>query len=725
MSDKEAGSLLVTLGLDIGQVKTNANKASRHFNSLQAKTNRAMRKMQTGTTAMIGTLTKLTSAFSILSVAGLGALATGVIRTSMTFQDLKSSLKTVTGSAVEADKAFAQIEEFALTTPYELENVVKAFIKLKALGLDPSEEALESYGNTASAMGMDLNQMIEAVADAATGEMERLKEFGIKASKQGDEVSFTFQNVTTTVKNSSEEIQQYLLDIGNNQFGGAMADQMNNLRPAFSNLSAAIKDVQVQIGNAGINDLVVEITNDMKDFVDSIDEKTIRKNVSGALTAMADLIEGASNVGDYLLENKEMVQGVGAIGLFLLGKKGYAALVAANLLFEGTASSMEAMHKALIMPEEAVVSIENYASKMEKALAKEKMILEEIAEFKEYGWGIQELRATEELKAQRKIIAGLQLMKAGTDKLNPAIEEEASLVDGLADSLRRAAANALIMNDAAEAAVSIGGAEAIDNHFAKNAAPAPAEEDPEIAKQKEALALKLDTLTTSLMTEEERLYESYDRRRLIADTAFENDLMTEEAHKEILLKLENDFENKRTAMTIKGYSQREKYAAMSGKRQTKFALDQMVQMTQGITQHSRTAFKINKMASMANAALKIPEAASNAYTWGAAFGGPALGAAMAALAVGAQVAQLNAIKSQQFGGGGGSAPSLAASGGTPGNPVIQSGDTGPTAAPVEDIRRLQVDITVDGTGQLDRAQAEEIARSLRDYIDDGGEAIAV
>jgi hypothetical protein len=38
-------------------------------------------------------------------------------------------------------------------------------------------------------MGKDMMQMIEAVADASTGEFERLKEFGIKASKQGDQVA--------------------------------------------------------------------------------------------------------------------------------------------------------------------------------------------------------------------------------------------------------------------------------------------------------------------------------------------------------------------------------------------------------------------------------------------------------------------------------------------------------------------------------------------------------
>ena len=61
---------------------------------------------------------------------------------------------------------------------------MQGFTKLVALGLNPSQRAMESYGNTAAAMGKDLSQMIEAVADAATGEFERLKEFGIKSKRR-------------------------------------------------------------------------------------------------------------------------------------------------------------------------------------------------------------------------------------------------------------------------------------------------------------------------------------------------------------------------------------------------------------------------------------------------------------------------------------------------------------------------------------------------------------
>jgi len=179
----------------------------------------------------------------IMSLSGIAgslsfvAFAGKLISVQREFDVLNSSLITVTGSSDNAKKEFAWIKDFASTTPYQLNEVTGAFVKMKALGLDASREALTSYGNTASAMGKDLNQMIEAVADAATGEFERLKEFGIKASKNGDQVSFTFKGVTKTVRNSADEITQYLQNIGNNDFAGAMELRASTLDGAISNLS--------------------------------------------------------------------------------------------------------------------------------------------------------------------------------------------------------------------------------------------------------------------------------------------------------------------------------------------------------------------------------------------------------------------------------------------------------------------------------------------------------
>lgn len=186
------------------------------------------------------------------------------------FEKLEASLRTVTGSAEKAGIAFGFIQEFAATTPFQLEEVTDAFIKLKALGLNPSEEALTSYGNTAVAMGKDLNQMIEAVADATTGEFERLKEFGIKAKTQGDQVTFTFQGVSTTVGKNAKEIEAYLRSIGDVQFAGAMEEQADTLNVSLSNMGDAFSKLVKAIGDAGLTDLLQLIADGVKWLAEQI-----------------------------------------------------------------------------------------------------------------------------------------------------------------------------------------------------------------------------------------------------------------------------------------------------------------------------------------------------------------------------------------------------------------------------------------------------------------------
>jgi hypothetical protein len=208
----------------------------------------------------------------VAALASLGAVAK-VVSVAREFDVINASLVTVTGSAEGASRAFAAIQEFAATTPFDLQQVGNAFVKLKAFGLDPSSEALLSYGNTASAMGKDLNQMIEAVADATTFEFERLKEFGIKARQETDSVSFTFRGTTKTIGKSSAEIQKFLLDIGRVEFAGAMAERANTLDGAISNLGDSIDQLFLTIakGDKGImNDFVRMTTSAVEGITGAI-----------------------------------------------------------------------------------------------------------------------------------------------------------------------------------------------------------------------------------------------------------------------------------------------------------------------------------------------------------------------------------------------------------------------------------------------------------------------
>ena len=235
--------LEVRIGANIDDLIKELNKSKKELASFNQDFDKFASKLKRSG-EKIKNVGKSMSKFITLPLVGLGALA---VKTAADFEKLQTALNTAfQGNEKAAKSAFNQITKFAAETPFQVQQVADAFIKLKNMGLDPSEAALKSYGNTASAMGKSLNQMIEAVADAATGEFERLKEFGIRASKQGDKVSFTFKGVTKTVAMESAAIEQYLQNIGNVDFAGGMEAQsktfLGRLSTLKDNISLLMRD---------------------------------------------------------------------------------------------------------------------------------------------------------------------------------------------------------------------------------------------------------------------------------------------------------------------------------------------------------------------------------------------------------------------------------------------------------------------------------------------------
>ena len=112
------------------------------------------------------------------------------------------------------------------TTPYSLQQTVDGFTKLVNLGLTPSEAALQSYGDTSAALGKDLSQMIEAVADAATGEFERLKSLVLKRRIRAIPYLY-ISRCYRKCKNNATEIENYLIKLGQVNFDGAMKSAWN------------------------------------------------------------------------------------------------------------------------------------------------------------------------------------------------------------------------------------------------------------------------------------------------------------------------------------------------------------------------------------------------------------------------------------------------------------------------------------------------------------------
>lgn len=237
------------------------------------------------TTSQLNGLTKAAgaAAAAVVSLETAKQVFSALVASQRNFDKLNSGLITMTGSAENAAKAFSVLQQFAKETPYGLNQAVEGFTKLVALGLNPSKEALISYGNTAAAMGKDLNQMIEAVADASTFEFERLKEFGIKSSQQADTVSFTFRGVTTTVKKNSEEIQKYLLNIGNTDFAGAMETRSKTLDGQLSSLADSFDGLVLAVAQSGFGDAVGAQAATAEDAITALTDAIASNEIAATL----------------------------------------------------------------------------------------------------------------------------------------------------------------------------------------------------------------------------------------------------------------------------------------------------------------------------------------------------------------------------------------------------------------------------------------------------------
>jgi len=141
---------------------------------------------------------------SAVAGIGLGAMIFSAGQASLEtfgkFQKYEKVLQTTLGTEQAMKAAMQDIQSFAASTPYSVDQLTDSYIKLTNRGMQPTMEEMQRYGDIAASQGKSFDQFTEAVLDAASGEFERMKEFGIQASKQGNKVMLSFKGVQKTVE---------------------------------------------------------------------------------------------------------------------------------------------------------------------------------------------------------------------------------------------------------------------------------------------------------------------------------------------------------------------------------------------------------------------------------------------------------------------------------------------------------------------------------------------
>jgi len=190
------------------------------------KTNDTIQKESKQSAKEVDNISKSTSMFSN-GLKSLGSMVAGafaisslidfqkqIINLTGEFQKYRAVLTNSLGSQQSADIAMQMIAETASKTNFSVQQLTETYIKFANRGLNLTGKEMIKLADIANFTGKSIDQLTEAALDAFSGENERLKEFGITARKNGETTLYTFKGVTTEVKNTSSEIQKYILGLG-------------------------------------------------------------------------------------------------------------------------------------------------------------------------------------------------------------------------------------------------------------------------------------------------------------------------------------------------------------------------------------------------------------------------------------------------------------------------------------------------------------------------------
>jgi len=204
------------------------------------------------------------------------------------FQDIKVALNQVTGSAQQGGRAFDFLNKFSETSRFNIKDLSNAFILLYRSGINPTEELLKTFTDTASATRQPLetlNALILLFTKGTEGGMgllqfKRLESEGIPV----------FKLLREQFGLSRDQVEEYLKSINGTRlvldllrqslgkaFGGTEAANAKNLSTTFDDVKNAAEKLLASLGDTGLNKVLAQTFLILKDIIDLIKNSDLVK----------------------------------------------------------------------------------------------------------------------------------------------------------------------------------------------------------------------------------------------------------------------------------------------------------------------------------------------------------------------------------------------------------------------------------------------------------------
>jgi len=240
---------------------------------------------------------------------GAGSVIGSIVKVGSTFQDLQNSLNVVFGSVDEGAKQFQRVQEFAQGTQFSVQTLTQAFVQLKGAGVEPTDELLQTFADTASVTTDQMGTFqaaLDLVSRSTAGglgleDLNRLADRGIPVFQMlQDKLGLTRLEISEFGKTAggAKQIVEALTESLQERFGGALEDSANNISRLTNNLGDSLDSLQKALFDLFSEDLAEGI-----------------KGLTGIINDLTTAINGFNEAG---VDTKKILGGLGAAVLFLI-----------------------------------------------------------------------------------------------------------------------------------------------------------------------------------------------------------------------------------------------------------------------------------------------------------------------------------------------------------------------------------------------------------------------
>ena len=285
---KEIDELIIQISADTRGLKTELDKVKRKIDGTFPSNNRSpVAGFAAQLKGLLGPLAGVAG-----GLAAIGAVK-GIAAVGDEFEALNITLGRLYGGSQAGLEAFEEISHFAQTTPFQLEDVTRAFIQLKGNGIEPNTDMLTTFGDAASAALNPLeafNALIRITQRAAGGglgleELEQLVNQGLPVySILNNELGKSRLELSEFGKTAegAAVIMDSLRTGLEKEFGGIMVDRMELLSTKTSNFEIALKGLQNEIFQGGLGQTLKDLADDMTEFVNGLTAGVRQSNALAA-----------------------------------------------------------------------------------------------------------------------------------------------------------------------------------------------------------------------------------------------------------------------------------------------------------------------------------------------------------------------------------------------------------------------------------------------------------